>query len=129
MDDFEHQTKNDLIIVRHILQGIILSYTIGWGILIFNVGRVPGLPGHYWQVSAVICFGMTVWLAITLSFTALTWWCAIVLSLVTLRSSVYAKEGILNPTGVWLLVLSGIAITGLAVISVNALTGRIGKLK
>lgn len=129
MTDFENETKHDLPMIRHILQGLIASYCVGWVILVINVGNVPLLGNYWWTITSAICIFTTLYLAYTLSIRSLIWWVATIVSVVTIRSVAYASTGILNPVGVWLLVLSGVTITGLAVISVNALTGRLGKLK
>lgn len=129
MTQFENQTKHDVPVIRHILQGLILSYCFGWGVLVLNVGSVPLLDNRWWQISSAICISTTIWLAITLTLRTLVWWTATVMTVVTVRSFAYFSDGILNPFGVWLLVLSGVTVTGLAVISINALTGRLGALK
>lgn len=129
MDPSNFTTSKDLNALRHLLTVLIASYCLGWGILIVNVGRVPMLHPYIWAAAAAVCFAFTIWLAITLSIRALTWWASVVLSTATVRTFAYAVHGIYNPCGVWLLVLTGVSITGLTVISVNALTGRVEKKK
>ena len=121
----------DLNVITKLLHGLIGSYALGWLILIANFGNVPFLDsygGIFWEAGALTSLGLTIWLAITLSARALSWWIAGVMSMVTIRSLAYAFDGVFNPLGVWLLVASGVSITALAVISVNALTGRLEKL-
>lgn len=131
MNQFELDTKEELGVLRHILQGLIGSYVIGWIILIINAGRIPLLEsygGIFWEIGAFVSLCLTVWLAITLSARALTWWIAGVMSIVSARSFAYILEGVFNPLGVWLLVATGVSITAMAVIAVNAVTGRLEKL-
>lgn len=129
METMQLSTKEDLYVLRHLLSILIGSYVIGWLILVVNLGRVPLLHPFLWQAGSVAAAVLTVWLAVSLSRTALIWWSAVTLSIVTVRSFAYAKEGIFNPFGVWLLVLAGVLVTGLAVISVNVLTGGMEKLR
>lgn len=127
MDDHEltKEEANDLHVVLRILRVLIFSYIIGWVILIVNVGNIPLLNGLVWELGAVICLVSTFWLGITLSLKALRCWVVVVMIYTSLRSFAYGVEGIFNPLGVWLLVLTGVSITALAVISVKALTGRL----
>lgn len=124
-----NKSINDKHALVRLLRLLILTYVLGWFILVLNVGRVPLLAGYYWQIGSGIAMALTLWLAVSLSSKALTWWAAFTMTVVTVRSFSYLSEGIWNPLGVWLLVLSGVSITGLAVISVNVLSGHEEKFK
>lgn len=128
MEHMRVKTTEDIYVIRHILSALIGSYVVGWLILVVNLGRVPLLNPILWQLGSLSAMMTTIWLALTLSKTSLIWWASVTLSVVTIRSFAYAQTGIFNPLGVWLLVLSGVLVTCLSVIAVNAITGRLGKL-
>lgn len=125
MDQLTKEQSHDLKVLVRILRLLIYSYAIGWIILIANIGSIPLFDGLFWEIGATICLGMTLWLAHKLSMTALHWWVAYLIIYVSMRAFAYGYRGIFNPLGVWLLVLTGVSITALAVISVNALAGRL----
>lgn len=129
MEEIDISDSADVHILQNILRVLIGSYLLGWGILIANVGTVPLFNGIIWEFSAFACAAVTIWLISSLTKRALVAWSAVVLTVVTLRSFAYIQEGIFNPAGVWLLVLSGVSVTNLAVITVNALIGREERLK
>lgn len=123
-----HSKKNyvgDLEVLRKILRYLIASYTIGWGLLAWFAIKTDLIDDQYWRVSAIILLGLTIWLVVSLNIRSLWAWVTGSIVIVTVRSISYASEGIFAPFGVWMLVMSGVSITGLAVISVNAVTGRL----
>jgi len=113
--------------LRLTLKVIIASYALGWMVLALQTRRLPFLDPFYWRLASVIMLCLTLWLALSLSLKALVWWTTTALAFASVRSISYLIDGIYSPFGVWLLVLSGIAVTVLAVISVEALTNRFKK--
>jgi hypothetical protein len=129
MDHPNLSVKHDLVVLRRILRSLIFSYGIGWVVLVFNVGRIPLLNPIAWEAASAVCLFVTIWLAWSLSIRSLTIWTAVIFSVVTMRSFAYISDGIFNPLGVWMLVMSGVSVTGLAVISVNAITGNMEEMR
>lgn len=120
---------SDVRAVRTILRVHVFTYVLGLTVLLFFSRNVPYLDRPYWQAATLVLVVLTFWLARSLSIQALTWWSSTTFLYATVRSYAYAAEGAYSPLGVWMLVITGISITALAVISVNALTGRLTPLR
>jgi hypothetical protein len=119
------ESKTELDVITKVLHILIFSYAIGWAILAWHSRSVPLLDDFYWRITAFVIFALTLWLGYTLSIRSLIWWTAAGIMVVTVRSFAYASDGTFSPLGVWLLVLSGIAVTDMAVIAVHGVTGRL----
>lgn len=115
--------KTDAQHFRLIVRLIIASYNAGWFVLALKSLNVPFSEPIYWHVASYLMIVLTTWLAVTASIRALTWWetCAVLFA--SVRSSLYVADNFWSPLGVWLLALSGIAVTVLAMLSSSALSG------
>jgi hypothetical protein len=115
--------------VRLLLRGLIFSYVIGWTILAILAVPLPNFEYPYpiWRTLSIIMVLLTMLLAIKLDLRSLYIWATIGTLTALTRASAFLLEGTWNAFGVWLLVISGIIITSLSVVSVNALTGHINQ--
>lgn len=118
---------HELEVLHYLLHIMVGSYVIGWSILAIYSKNVPLLEDSIWRIASAVVFCLTLWLAITLSIRALIWWSSAAVIVATLRAAAYASEGVASVLGAWMLVLSGIAVTTMAILSVQALTGRLPK--
>lgn len=126
MDQTLFTLRKNIMSLKRLLSVLIGSYCVGWGILVFNIGSIQNVNRYIWAAAAAACFITTLWLAYTLSVRALLWWTTTVVSVVTVRSFAYISGGIINPLGVWFLVLTGVAITSLAVLLIDSLSEKMG---
>jgi hypothetical protein len=115
--------------IRNVLRFLIGTYAIGWVLIGINASELDLVDVTFWRIVSAVMIGMTLWLACKLSFTALVWWTSTTILTVCLRTYGFGDDGKFDPIGVWFVAMSGIAITNLAVIFANVLTGRLAGLK
>lgn len=103
--------KTDAQHFRLIVRLIIASYNAGWFVLALKSLNVPFSEPIYWHVASYLMIVLT------------TWWATCAVLFASVRSSLYVADNFWSPLGVWLLALSGIAVTVLAMLSSSALSG------
>lgn len=125
----KHINPLPLEVIRDVLRVLIGTYALGWGLIGIHSTELEIVNLTFWRIASFVMVGMTLWLACKLSFTALVWWTSSTVIFVCVRAYGFGDEGRFDPIGVWFVAMSGIAITNLAVIFANVLTGRLAGLK